>query len=328
MAEINIDANFIKSVGGLKEESERMVELSNGCICCTLREDLLEGLAHLAAQQLYDYCIIESSGISEPLPVAETFTFKDEDSGVCLGDIARLDTLVTVVDGHAFVHELASVETLRTRNWHADEEDERTVSHLLCDQVEFANVIVLNKMDLVTPEEKMRVRRLLSEMNPPANIVEASFGRIPCKAVLATGGFQLAEAQKHEMWLKEARVGEHKPESEEYGVGSFVFKARRPFHPRRLWGALRAVESKRPPFESVVRAKGIAWLGTRHHQAGIISFAGRLAELLPGPPWWESVPRAEWPEGLEEELKPLWDAEHGDRQQVSIFQLRHHSHCR
>ena len=140
MAEINIDANFIKSVGGLKQESERMVELSNGCICCTLREDLLEGLAQLAAQQLYDYCIIESSGISEPLPVAETFTFKDEESGVTLGDIARLDTLVTVVDGHAFTHELASVETLRTRNWHADEEDERTVSHLLCDQVEFANV--------------------------------------------------------------------------------------------------------------------------------------------------------------------------------------------
>ena len=190
MAEINIDANFIKSVGGLKEESERMVELSNGCICCTLREDLLEGLAHLAAQQLYDYCIIESSGISEPLPVAETFTFKDEDSGVCLGDIARLDTLVTVVDGHAFAHELASVETLRSRNWHADKEDERTVAHLLCDQVEFANVIVLNKTDLMTAGEMARIRRLLREMNPGARVVEASFGRVPCGAVLSTGAFQ------------------------------------------------------------------------------------------------------------------------------------------
>ena len=181
-------------------------------------------------------------------------------------------------------------------------------------------VIILNKTDLMTGEERARIRRLLAEMNASATVVEASYGKIPSAAVLATGAFQLTEAQKHEMWLKEARVGEHKPESEEYGVGSFVFKARRPFHPRRLWDALRDVEAKRPPFERIVRAKGIAWLATRHRQAGVVSFAGRQATLLPGPPWWESIPRADWPEGLEEELKPLWDAAHGDRQQVSMIE--------
>ena len=189
--------------------------------------------------------------------------------------------------------------------------------HVLRSQVEFANVVILNKTDLMTTEERMRIRCLITEMNPNANIVEASYGRIPSNAVLSTEAFQFAEAQKHEMWLKEARIGEHKPESEEYGVGSFVFKARRPFHPQRLWEAMRAIESKIQPFESVVRAKGIAWLCTRHYQGGIFSFAGRLAEVTPGPPWWDGIPKSEWPEGLEEELKPLWDSKHGDRQQVS-----------
>ena len=318
MAEINIDANLIKSSGSLKQESERMVELHNGCICCTLREDLLEGLAGLASSQQYDYCIIESSGISEPMPVAETFTFTDEETGVTLGDIATLDTLVTVVDGHAFTHELESVETLRTRNWHADEEDERTISHLLCDQVEFANVVVLNKTDLMTSKEQKSIHDLISKMNPSARVVEASYGKVPCKAVLSTGAFELSEAEKHEMWLKEARVGEHKPESIEYGVGSFVFKSKRPFHPRRLWDALEAIESKSMPFESVVRAKGTLWLATRQKQSGIVSVAGRLANVSPGPPWWAGISKSQWPEDIKDEIKPLWDDEHGDRHQSFV----------
>ena len=184
-------------------------------------------------------------------------------------------------------------------------------------QVEFANVVILNKTDLMTAEERKSIRNLISKMNPRAHVVEASYGRVPCKAVLATGAFELGEAEKHEMWLKEARTGEHKPESEEYGVGSFVFKARRPFHPQRLWDAMKAIESKSQPFERVVRGKGMAWLATRQNQGGVVSIAGRLADVNPGPPWWAGICKSQWPEGLTDEIKPLWDKEHGDRQQVS-----------
>ena len=186
-------------------------------------------------------------------------------------------------------------------------------------QVEFANVVILNKTDLMKTEDKIKIRKLIKEMNPHGSIVECSYGKIPCKAVLSTGAFELAEAQKHEMWLKEARTGEHKPESEEYGVGSFVFKARRPFHPQRLWNAMKDIENKKEPYESVVRGKGMAWLCTRHYQGGVLSVAGRVAELAPGPMWWDCVDRCEWPEGLEKEMDTLWDAEHGDRQQVSCI---------
>ena len=178
-------------------------------------------------------------------------------------------------------------------------------------------MVILNKTDLMTAEERKNIHTLISKMNPRAKVVEASYGRIPCKEVLSTGAFEMAEAEKHEMWLKEARIGEHKPESEEYGVGSFVFKARRPFHPQRLWNALKAVESKSEPFEKVVRGKGMAWLCTRQDVGGILSIAGRLADVSPGPPWWAGISKCEWPEGLKEEIKPLWDPEHGDRQQVS-----------
>ena len=182
-------------------------------------------------------------------------------------------------------------------------------------------MVILNKIDLMTTAERKTIRCLIEKMNPHAALVETSYGRIPCKAVLSTGAFELAEAEKHEMWLKEARTGEHKPESEEYGVGSFIFKSRKPFHPQKLWDAMRAIETKTEPYNKVVRAKGMSWLCTRHYQGGVLSFAGRMAEVTPGPPWWAGVPKEEWPEGIEEDFKELWDDEVGDRQQVNIFSL-------
>ena len=297
---------------------EKIVELSNGCICCTLREDLLQEVATLAAANRFDYLIIESSGISEPLPVAETFTFKDDD-GVTLMDVAELDTCVTVVDGSAFLRELDTLESLRQRGWHAAEEDERTVSHLLCDQVEFANVIVLNKCDLIDAAEKATVKALLRKFNPNAEIIEAVRGNVDPAKLLGTKRFSLAEAETHEEWLKEARIGEHTPETVEYGIHSFTFRSLRPFHPARLQKAFAQMEARAAPFDTLLRAKGFAWLATRCDIQGIFAFAGRRCSLEPGPIWWAAVPKNEWPGYLEEMIKPLWHEPFGDRQQEIVM---------
>ena len=245
MAEVNVDANLLVDQGALVQAEEKMIALSNGCICCTLREDLFQELTKLAAKpEGLDYILIESTGISEPLPVAETFTFKDA-SGTSLSDIARLDTLVTVVDGASFMDELTAADELRSRGWEASDDDVRTVAQLFCDQLEFANVIVLNKMDLMEDDGKDRLRALLRRLNPEAQLIETTFGQVEPKRLLGTGLFALAKAEQHPEWLKEARVGDHTPESIEYGISSFVFRSRRPFNARRFGELMAVMETTR-----------------------------------------------------------------------------------
>jgi len=322
MGEINIDAALVKSTVSIRQREEHMVELSNGCICCTLREDLLVEVAKIASsEECYDYLIIESTGVSEPLPVAETFTFED-DSGLRLGDLAEIDTLVTVVDGSRFLSELDSLEKLQERNWHADPEDERTISHLLCDQVEFANVIVVNKCDLMDVDEKKKVKNLIKNMNPSAKLFESVFSAVPLEMVLGTRLFSMTEAEKHENWLKEARIGEHKPETEEYGIGSFTYRAIRPFSPMKFQHALEAMLNKSsPPFDTstILRAKGFVWLANCPQIQGEFSLAGNHFSLLPGNPWWAEIEKCHWPENLEQAIAPLWHEPHGDRQQEIVI---------
>lgn len=321
MGEINIDAALIKSTVSVRQREEHMVELSNGCICCTLREDLLVEVSRIAADTSFDYLLIESSGISEPMPVAETFTFQDS-TGLRLGDVANIDTLVTVVDGSRFLDELESLESLQSRNWHADPEDQRTISHLLCDQVEFANVIVLNKCDLMTNREKELVRGLIGRMNPNAKLIESEFSKVPLDSVLGTGLFSMSEAEKHEGWLQEARIGEHTPETEEYGIGSFTYRARKPFLPHKLESVLEELlEKESPPFDSsiILRAKGFVWLANCPQLQGDFSLAGNHYSLLPGNPWWAEIDKSHWPKNLEQAIAPLWDEVYGDRQQEIVF---------
>eukprot|EP00584_Thalassiosira_punctigera_P024831 CAMPEP_0172555256 /NCGR_PEP_ID=MMETSP1067-20121228/58321_1 /TAXON_ID=265564 ORGANISM="Thalassiosira punctigera, Strain Tpunct2005C2" /NCGR_SAMPLE_ID=MMETSP1067 /ASSEMBLY_ACC=CAM_ASM_000444 /LENGTH=963 /DNA_ID=CAMNT_0013343771 /DNA_START=275 /DNA_END=3163 /DNA_ORIENTATION=- len=322
MGEINIDAALVKKhSASITQKEEHLVEMSNGCICCTLREDLLVEVAKIASQRTFDHLLIESTGVSEPMPVAETFTFEDGATGLKLGDVAEIDTLVTVVDGSRFLSELESLQCLRERDWHADPEDQRTISHLLCDQVEFANVIVLNKCDLMNDEEKATVRQLIVLMNPSAKLVESVYSRVPLSTVLGTGLFSMTEAEKHDGWLKEARIGEHTPETVEYGITSFTYRAIRPFFPHRLRDALEAMIDKAPPFDEsvVLRAKGFVWLATFPQLQGDFSLAGHHFSLLPGNPWWAEIDKEHWPSDLEEAIAPLWNEKHGDRQQEIVI---------
>lgn len=312
MAEVNVDALSVNGAQLLQKE-EKMVELSNGCICCTLREDLLTSLASLAAENRFDYVVIESSGISEPLPVAETFTFEDE-SGMSLGSVAQLENLVTVVDGSAFLRELACVESLQDRGWEAAEEDERRVAHLLADQVEFADLLILNKTDVMTEEERGKVHAVLKRSNPRAEILETSYGRIDPQVLFGQRRFNFTQAEENPKWLKEARVGEHTAETEEYGISSFILRARRPFHPERLSVAVKAMESREGVLGQLVRMKGVSWLASRNGEQSVMQMAGYRFSVVPGPPWWAAIPREEWPEGLSEDIKPLWQEPHGDRQ--------------
>ena len=244
MAEINVDANLIADQGALVQSQEKMVALQNGCICCTLREDLFVELAKLAAQpDGLDHILIESSGISEPLPVAETFTFKDE-TGTSLSDVAKLDTLVTVVDGASFLEELYAADELKDRGWEVEAGDERTVAQLFCDQLEFANVIIMNKMDLMDESERQRLRAIIKRFNPEAELIEATFGQVDPKRILGTGLFHVEKAEEHPDWLKEARTGEHKPESVEYGISSITFRSRRPFNTTRFGELSRLFETR------------------------------------------------------------------------------------
>jgi len=292
MSEVNIDAALVREGGAeLSRTDEKLVEMSNGCICCTLREDLLIEVERLANEGRFDQLVIESTGISEPLPVAETFTFEGED-GRCLGELARLDTMVTVVDAYNFLRDYSSRESLQERGESLGEEDERTVVDLLVEQIEFCDVIVLNKVDLIAADERERLMAILRKLNPRARIETAEFGRVPLDRVLNTGLFDFDEASKAPGWLRELR-GQHTPETEEYGIRSFVYRARRPFHPERFFAY---VESEWP---GVVRSKGYFWLASHPEMAGSWSQAGAVARHGAAGYWWAAMPPERWPEDPE-----------------------------
>lgn len=314
MSEVNIDARLVAEGGAeLSRSEEKLVEMSNGCICCTLREDLLVEIRHLAEEGRFNYLLIESTGISEPLPVAETFTFRDE-NGVSLSDIARLDTLVTVVDAFNFLRDYGSTDYLADRGESLGEEDQRTVVNLLVDQVEFCDVIVLNKTDLLDAAELERLDGLLKNLNPRADIVRARFGQVPLERILDTGHFDFAAAAEAPGWLAELR-GEHVPETEEYGITSFVYRARRPFHPERFH------EWINQEWPGVVRSKGYFWLASRPTMVGSWSQAGAVVRHELAGLWWAAVPRDRWPqdeEGLAA-IRARWDDAVGDAQQELVL---------
>ena len=271
MSEINIDAELIKQGDAtLSRTEETMVEMQNGCICCTLREDLLIEVKKLAQEQKYDYLVIESTGISEPLPVAETFTFEDEE-GESLSTYAKLDTMVTVVDASAFLDNYNSEEALKDRNEELGEDDERSITNLLIDQIEFANIILLNKVDLVDEETKSKILAHIKVLNADAKIVETVQSNIAIKEVVNTGMFDFEKAAEAPMWLKEAR-GEHVPETEEYGISSMSFFKRRPFHPKRFHEFIMNIES-------VLRAKGIFWIASQPTVVLQFALAGKQKEV-------------------------------------------------
>lgn len=314
MSEVNIDIELVRQGGAqLSRTDEKLVEMSNGCICCTLREDLLIEVGKLAREGRFDYLVIESTGISEPLPVAETFTFADE-QGRSLSDVAELDTMVTVVDAFNFVQDYHSEDSLQQRGESMGEEDERNVVDLLVEQIEFCDVIVLNKMDLINDAQREKLSAMLRKLNPRAKIVPAHFGAVGLSEVLGTGLFDFEQAKQAPGWLKEMR-GEHTPETEQYGIRSFVYRARRPFHPRRFWDLIQN------GMTGVVRSKGYFWLASRPKFACSWSQAGRTCRHGPAGMWWATVPESEWPEDPDYRaaIRKKWDPEVGDCRQELVM---------
>ncbi|MCJ7853050.1 zinc metallochaperone GTPase ZigA [Pseudomonas monteilii] len=314
MSDVNIDAALVREGGAeLSRTDEKLVEMSNGCICCTLREDLLLEVDRLAKEGRFDQLVIESTGISEPLPVAETFTFEGED-GRSLGEVARLDTMVTVVDSFNFLRDYSSRDSLQARGESLGEEDVRTVVDLLIEQIEFCDVIVLNKIDLISEDERQQLIAILNSLNPRAKIEISEFGKVPLDRVLNTGLFDFDEASRAPGWLQEMR-GTHTPETEEYGIRSFVYRARRPFHPERFH---ELVEREWP---GVVRSKGYFWLASEPAMAGNWSQAGAVARHGPAGYWWAAIPQDRWPTDTEsvENIRAKWDKDVGDARQELVL---------
>lgn len=314
MSEVNIDAQLVRDGGAaLSRQEEKLVEMSNGCICCTLREDLLVEITRLAKEDRFDYLLIETTGISEPLPIAETFTFADED-GTSLADVAQLDTMVTVVDGYNFLKDYSSQDMLAARGESLGEEDERTVVDLLVDQIEFCNVLVLNKTDLMTPAEIGQLEGMLKTLNPRAQLLHSSFGKVPLNRIMHTGLFDFEQASDAPGWLQELR-GEHVPESEEYGISSFVYRARTPFHPERLWQWLNT------EWPGVVRSKGRYWIASRPDVCATWSQAGAVTRTELAGMWWAATPSEHWPDDEESfhHIKSRWQSPYGDRQQELVM---------
>jgi G3E family GTPase len=314
MSEVNIDAALVRDGGAqLSRTEEKLVEMSNGCICCTLREDLLKEVARLADEGRFDYLLIESTGISEPLPVAQTFTFADEE-GRSLQTLTRLDTMVTVIDAANFLANYESSETLQDKEIALGEDDQRTIADLLVDQVEFADVIVINKIDLVSTQQRAELRAILHKLNPDARIIESERGRVPLHEVLNTGRFDMEKAQQSAGWLKELN-NVHTPETEEYGIGSFVFRARRPFHPKRFWDFIHQ------EWPGLLRSKGHFWLASRNDMVGLWSQAGGSAEYRPVGFWWAAAPKSRWPDDDEiwKAIMKEWQEPYGDRRQQLVY---------
>lgn len=316
MSEVNIDASLVEKGGAdLSRTEEKLVEMSNGCICCTLREDLLEQVRELAADGKFDYLLIESTGISEPLPVATTFDFRDE-YGESLSDVSQLDTMVTVVDAKNLIKNYSSTDFLRDQGESLGEEDERTLVDLLVEQIEFANVIILNKIDIVSKEELDTVRAIIRGLNAKAKIIETTLAQVDMSEVMDTGLYDLAEAQEHPLWAQELyNPDEHVPETEEYGITSFVYRAREPFDPQKIY---QFFDQEWP---GVVRAKGFFWLSSRPDFVGEMSQAGAFVRHQGIGRWWAGIPKNSWPEGeeFEEIIKQYWTDGYGDRRQEIVF---------
>lgn len=314
MSEVNIDAALVREGGAeLSRTDEKLVEMSNGCICCTLREDLLIEVRRLAEDNRFDQLVIESTGISEPLPVAETFTFEDDD-GFSLSEFARLDTMVTVVDAFNFLKDYSSYDSIQSRGESLGEEDQRTVVDLLIDQIEFCDVIVLNKIDLISDAEKERLLAIIHSLNPRANIEISQFGQVDLDKLLNTNLFDFDEASEAPGWLKELR-GEHTPETEEYGISSFVYRARRPFHPQRFYDFINT------EWKGVIRSKGFFWLASHPKLAGSWSQAGAMARHGLAGYWWATIPEEQWPQDQQNRdiMESNWDTSTGDARQEIVL---------
>lgn len=314
MSEINIDAALVKNELILNRAEEKLIEMSNGCICCTLREDLLIELNSLAKQGRFDYCVIESTGIAEPLPIAETFTFRDEE-GQSLTDIARLDTMVTVVDAVNFMRDYMDALSLKELNVGLGEDDERNIADLLIEQIEFSNVILISKADLVCSDELANLTAVLKILNRDAEVLPMIMGNMPLSKLLNTGLFDFAKAQQASGWLQEAR-GTHKPETEEYGIASFGYLARRPFHPERFYHYLHHRDWDNG---TLLRSKGFFWLASRPEWVGNWSQAGGTMQHGCAGRWWASIPETEWPEEYIEDIRAHWQEPYGDCRQELVF---------
>lgn len=318
MSEVNIDAQLVERENNLSRTEEKLVEMSNGCICCTLREDLMQEVAKLAAEDRFDYLLIESTGISEPIPVAQTFSYDDPNNAFNLPDISYVDTMVTVVDAFNFFKDFGSEDYLTDRDLTDDPEDERAIVNLLTEQVEFANVIVLNKIDLVSEQDLRTLEGTIMKLNPEAKLIRSEFGRIPPRQILDTGMFDFEKAENAAGWIKELN-NEHTPETEEYGISSFVFRSRKPFHPERWWAYL----NERYPRE-YLRAKGVFWLASRPNDAISYSQAGGSKRIEKAGVWWCSMPqweRVQYPNYLYnlKEIQKRWDKRWGDRINELVF---------
>jgi G3E family GTPase len=317
MSEVNIDAELVETEGGFSRTEEKMVEMSNGCICCTLREDLLVEVEKLAARGNFDHILIESSGISEPIPVAQTFSYIDEAMGIDLTKYCHLDTMVTVVDANRFWHDFGSGDTLVDRSQGTSDEDERNIADLLLDQIEFCNVLILNKTDLVAEENLRELERVIRKLQPEAKIIRTTHSQINPHEILNTHLFNFDQASESAGWLQELTAGveNHTPETEEYGIGSFVFYSTTPFHSERFASWYQALP------ENIVRAKGVVWCATHNDMALLFSQAGPSVEVRPLSYWVASLPASQRKEILaaNPDVKAAWDKEYGDRHTKMVF---------
>ena len=315
MSEINIDQSMVQNDVSLNHKEEKLVEMSNGCICCTLREDLLVEVTELAKARKFDYLLIESTGISEPLPVAETFTFADED-GVSLSDVSTLDTMVTIVDAVNFLKDFNEAKYLQEVGESLGDEDQRSVADLLVDQVEFADIILISKTDLVKQGDIDKLKAVIRNLNTHAQIIPISNGEISGQEILSTGLFDFERAQQAPGWLKELR-GEHVPETEEYGISSFVYKARRPFYPKKFHDFLHSKDLS----GKLIRSKGYFWLATRPQFAGTWNQAGGIAHHGFAGMFWKAIPENRWPQDQEslDYIKEKWVEPFGDMRQELVF---------
>lgn len=318
MSEINIDARTVHNENVLSRTEEKLVEMSNGCICCTLREDLIAEVEKLAREDRFDYLIIESTGISEPIPVAQTFSYVDEAMNIDLSKFSRLDTMVTVVDCFNFKKDFGTSELLIDREWVDDVADQRTIVNLLTDQIEFANVIILNKTDLISADDLQLLKAVIRKLNPSAKQIESSFSKVDLKEILNTGLFNFEDASQGAGWIQELNA-EHAPETEEYGISSMVFRSSKPFHPERLWDYLNV---QFPP--NVIRTKGLFWLAAMPDRALNFSQAGGSLRIESAGVWWSSMTadeRLSYQDFAENrnEIEGRWDKDFGDRMNEMVF---------